>query len=189
MLASITLVPALFTLFGRKAFWPKVPKYGDVKEIKHGIWGPIAKFVVNKPGFSGGIVAIILVITALNVFNIEYEFDTVKKFPKDLPSRVGYEIVEARYDKGELAPSTLLIIGEEALTPDDSKAIIEKLQTENEIAAVRMMGQTEDAKALKLSVSLSLNPYSKEALNYMDDLREKTPDILEGSIHCWRSSL
>jgi putative drug exporter of the RND superfamily len=179
ILASITLVPALFTLFGRKAFWPKVPKYNDLKEIKHGVWGPIAKFVVNKPGISGGVVAVILVITALNVFNLEYEFDTVKKFPKDLPSRVGYEIVESRYDKGELAPSTLLIIGEESLTADDSKAIIEKLQTEDEIAAVRMMGQTEDAKALKLSVSLSLNPYSKEALNYIDDLREKTPNMLK----------
>ena len=31
IIASITLVPALFTLFGRKAFWPKVPKYGDRK--------------------------------------------------------------------------------------------------------------------------------------------------------------
>ncbi|WP_342430972.1 MMPL family transporter [Neobacillus sp. FSL H8-0543] len=179
ILASVTLVPALFTLFGRKAFWPKVPKYGEMKEIKHGIWGPIGKFVVNKPGISGGIVAIILVVTALNVFNLEYEFDTVKKFPKDLPSRVGYEIVEARYDKGELAPSTLLIISEDALNQEDSTTIIEKLQTEKEIAAVRIMGQTEDAKALKLSVSLSLNPYSKEALNYVDDLREKTPEMLK----------
>ena len=79
MLASITLVPALFTLFGRKAFWPKVPKYGIEKEVKHGIWGPIAKFVVNKPGLSGGIVGIFLVVTALNVFNLEYEFDPSQK--------------------------------------------------------------------------------------------------------------
>src|SRR5690606_7330705 len=67
ILASVTLVPALFTLFGRRAFWPKVPKYGQEKEIKHSVWGPIARFVVNKPVISGGIVAIFLVITALNV--------------------------------------------------------------------------------------------------------------------------
>ena len=119
MLASITLVPALFTLFGRRAFWPKVPKYGQEKEVKHGIWGPIAKFVVNKPGISGGIVGIFLFITALNVFNLDYEFDTVKKFPEDLPSRVGYEIVETRYDKGELAPTTLLIESDEAIAEED----------------------------------------------------------------------
>lgn len=109
MLASVTLVPALFTLFGRKAFWPKVPAYGENQEEKHRVWGPLAKFVVNRPWLTGGIVAIFMLITALNVFNLSYEFDTVKKFPKDLPSRIGYEIVESKYNKGELAPSTVLL--------------------------------------------------------------------------------
>jgi putative drug exporter of the RND superfamily len=179
MLASITLVPALFTLFGRKAFWPKVPKYGQEKEMKHGIWGPIAKFVVNKPGFSGGMVAIFLVVTALNVFNLDFQFDTVKKFPEDLPSRVGYEIVEARYDKGELAPTTLLIVSEEALTQEDTMALIEKWKGFKEIAAVRMTAQSEDSKALKLTVALSMNPYSIESIDFIEDLREKTPELLE----------
>ena len=50
-----------------------------------------------------------MIITSLNVFNLEYEFDTVKSFPEDLPSRVGYEIVESRFDKGELAPTSVLV--------------------------------------------------------------------------------
>lgn len=179
MLASITLVPALFTLFGRKAFWPKVPKYGHEKEVKHGIWGPIAKFVVNKPGISGGIVGIFLVITALNVFNLDFEFDTVKSFPEDLPSRVGYEIVETRYDKGELAPTTLLIESDEPLVEEDVTAITGKLQEYDEIASVRLTAQSEDAKATKLSVVLAMNPYSTEAMDMIQDLREDTPNLLK----------
>lgn len=179
MLASITLVPALFTLFGRKAFWPKVPKYGQEKEVKHGIWGPIAKFVVNKPGFSGGIVGIFLLITAFNMFNLDFEFDTVKKFPEDLPSRVGYEIVEARYDKGELAPTTLLIESDEAIDQKDVTAFTEKLQDYDDIASVRLTAQSEDAKALKLSVVLASNPYSPESMNFIKDLREDTPTLLK----------
>ncbi|WP_078427427.1 MMPL family transporter [Alkalihalobacterium alkalinitrilicum] len=179
MLASITLVPALFTLFGRKAFWPKIPKYGEEQEVKHGIWGPIARFVVNKPGFSGGIVAIFLLITALNVFNLDFEYDTVKKFPEDLPSRVGYEIVEARYDKGELAPTTMLIVSDKALTENNTSDIIKEWTAFDEVASVRMSAQTEDAKALKLSVALSINPYSNEAIQFMDQLREKSPVLLE----------
>ena len=169
MLASVTLVPALFTLFGRKAFWPKVPKFGEEKEVKHGIWGPIAKFVVNKPGISGGIVGIFLFITALNVFNLDFEFDSVKKFPEDLPSRVGYEIVETRYDKGELAPTTLLIESDEALAEEDVTAITGKLQEYNEIASVRLTAQSEDLKAIKLSVVLAMNPYSTEAMDLIQD--------------------
>jgi putative drug exporter of the RND superfamily len=179
MLASITLVPALFTLFGRKAFWPKVPKYGQEKEVKHGIWGPIAKFVVNKPGFSGGIVGIFLLITAFNMFNLDFEFDTVKKFPEDLPSRVGYEIVESRYDKGELAPTTLLIDSDKAIDQKDVTAFTEKLQEYDEIASVRLTAQSEDAKALKLSVVLATNPYSTESMNFIKDLREDTPNLLK----------
>ncbi len=179
MLASITLVPALFTLFGRKAFWPKVPKYGIEKEVKHGFWGAVAKFVVNKPGLSGGIVGIFLVVTALNVFNLEYEFDQVKKFPEDLPSRVGYEIVETRYNKGELGPSTLLIESDEAIEQEDLTTLIEKLQSYDEIASVRLTAQTEDSKAIKLSVVLAMDPYSAESMDVIDDLREDTPKLLK----------
>jgi putative drug exporter of the RND superfamily len=179
MLASVTLVPALFTLFGRKAFWPKVPKYGKETEVKHGVWGPIAKFVVNKPGLSGGIVGILLVLSALNVFNLDYEFDMVKSFPEDLPSRVGYEIVEQRYDKGELAPTTLLIESDNKLTEENVKEISETLNDEKEIASVRPAGLTENGEAAKFSIALDMNPYSIEAMDYIEKLRDDAPQLLD----------
>ncbi len=179
MLASITLVPALFALFGRKAFWPKVPKFGEQKETKHGIWGPIAKFVVNKPGISGGLVFLFLLVTALNVFKLDFEFDMVKSFPEDLPSRVGYEIVEEKFDKGELAPSTLLIVSDQELTQENQASLIKEFSQYDEIASVRPTGQTEDAKAMKLSISLSMNPYSPEAIDFLEKLRNDTPETLE----------
>ncbi|UOE53702.1 MMPL family transporter [Bacillus sp. CMF12] len=179
MLASITLVPALFTLFGRKAFWPKVPQYGTETEVKHKVWGPIARFVVNKPGLSGGIVGIFMLITALNIFNLDYEFDMVKKFPDDLPSRVGYEIVESRFDKGELAPSTLLIVSDQKLNETDASAITDKLQGFDEIASARLSALSEDGKAAKMSVAFSINPYSTEAITFMENLRDDTPALLK----------
>lgn len=188
MLASITLVPALFTLFGRKAFWPKVPKYGEEKKVKHGIWGPIATFVVNRPIISGGTVAVILLITSLNVFNLNYEFDTVKSFPEDLPSRVGYEIVEEKFDKGELAPTTLLLESDRALTKQQIFAIQDYLSTQEGVASVRFQGLTEDEKNVKYSVALSLNPYSIEAIELIDTMRKNSAQLLEdfqlsGEVH------
>lgn len=178
MLASITLVPALFTLFGRKAFWPKVPKFGEDQEVKHRVWGAIAKFVVNKPVISGGLVAVFLVVTALNVFNLDYEFDTVKKFPKDLPSRVGYEIVESKFNKGELAPSTILLESGEALNEDQIEQFRSKLESYEEIDSVRLAGISEDSKAVKLSTALSLNPYSTEAIDFVEQLQGESTSIL-----------
>jgi len=188
MLASVTLVPALFTLFGRKAFWPKVPKFGQEKEVKHGIWGPVAKFVVGKPLLTGGIVAIFMVVTALNVFNLSYEFDTVKKFPEDLPSRVGYEIVESRYDKGELAPTTALLESKNELTSEQIQQFQDRLKSRDEIASVRVNGTTEDGKAVKYNVALTMSPYSNEAVQFIEELREQSDEILQelslqGDVH------
>ncbi|MER1999232.1 MAG: MMPL family transporter, partial [Lysinibacillus sp.] len=188
MLASITLVPALFTIFGRKAFWPKVPKYGEAKEVKHGVWGPIAKFVVNRPGLSGGVVALLMIITSLNVFNLNYEFDTVKSFPEDLPSRVGYEIVEDKFDKGELAPTTVLIESDEALTDTQIADVQAAMEEQNGIASVRPQGLTDDNLAAKFSVALSMNPYSVEAIELMDTFRSDLDKVIEdvgisGDVH------
>lgn len=178
MIASITLIPALFTLFGRKAFWPKVPKYGQAKEVKHGIWGPVAKFVVNKPLLSGGLVAVLMIISALNVFNLDFEFDTVKSFPEDMPSRVGYEIVEQNFEKGEIAPSTLLVESEEPISEEAASALSEQLTAYDEVASARLSGQTEDGTAAKFSIALSLNPYTTEALDFVEQLRSDSPALL-----------
>ncbi|MFC6331036.1 MMPL family transporter [Paenibacillus septentrionalis] len=178
ILASITLVPALFALFGRKAFWPRVPKFGHDKEVKHGIWGAIAKFVVNKPMLCGSVVAVFMFITALNVFNLTYEFDTVKKFPKDLPSRVGYEIVESKYNKGELAPSSILVESNPAITDEQIEQIVMKLESYDEINSVRLSGITEDTKAVKLSAALTMNPYSTEAIDFMEQLQTQSDSLL-----------
>jgi len=184
MLASITLLPALFTLFGRKAFWPKVPKFGITKEDKHSFWGPVARFVVNKPGLAGGLVAILMAVAALNIFNLNYEFDMVKSFPKDLPSREGYEIVESRYNKGELAPTTVLVTSKDALNEQQIEAIRSSLQSAEHVASVRMSGVTDNSLALKLSMALDLNPYSVEAIDLIEELRNNSESLLkEASIN------
>lgn len=178
MLASVTLLPALFTLFGRKSFWPKVPKFGISKPEKHAFWGSIAKFVVNKPGVAGGVVALLMIVGAINVFSLNYEFDMVKSFPKDLPSREGYEIVESRYNKGELAPTSVLVTSREALAEQQIDGLRSKLESREHVASVRLAGVTEASDAVKFSMSLDLNPYSVEAIDMIDELRAGSDRLL-----------
>ena len=171
MIASVTLIPALFALFGRKAFWPKVPKYGETKDVKHGIWGPVAKFVVGKPGLVGGAVLLFLVVTAANVFNLDYEFNSVKSFPEDLPSRVGFEIVEEKFNKGDLAQTTVLVAGD-ALTQEHLQEIAAFFSENEQIGSARPSGLTDDGEYGKITVSLKDNPYSIEAIEFLEKFRE-----------------
>ncbi|MFS0656456.1 MMPL family transporter [Bacillus sp. 179-C3.3 HS] len=170
MLASVTLIPALFALFGRKAFWPKVPKYGVTNEVKHGIWGPMAKFIVGKPVVVGVAVLLFLIVTAANVFNLNYEFNSVKSFPKDLPSRVGFEIVEEKFNKGDLAQTTVLVTGED-LTQEHLQEISSSFSENEEIGSARPSGLTENGEYGKITVSLKMNPYSIEAIEFLEDFR------------------
>ncbi|NSL52852.1 MMPL family transporter [Calidifontibacillus erzurumensis] len=171
MIASVTLIPALFALFGRKAFWPKVPKYGETKEVKHGIWGPVAKFVVGKPFLAGGVVLLFLIVTALNIFNLNYEFNMVKGFPEDLPSRRGFEIVEEKFNKGDLAQTTVLVSGDQ-LTQEDLQEISAAFTENEHISSSRPSGLTENGKYGKITVSLRDNPYSIEAIEFLEKFRE-----------------
>ncbi|MDM5299990.1 MMPL family transporter [Bacillus pumilus] len=170
MMASVTLIPALFALFGRKAFWPKVPKYGETNEVKHGVWGPIAKFVVRKPSVVGGVVLLFLIVTAVNVFNLNYEFNSVKNFPKDLPSRVAFEIVEEKFNKGDLAQTTVLVTGQE-LTQEHLQEISSDFSENEKIGSARPSGLKEDGEHGKITVSLKVNPYSIEAIEFLEDFR------------------
>ncbi|MER2260929.1 MAG: MMPL family transporter [Psychrobacillus sp.] len=181
MIASVTLVPALFTLFGRKAFWPKVPKYGEQKEVKHGIWGPVAKFVVNKPFLTGGLVFVLMVITALNMFNLKFEFDTVKSFPEDLPSREGYEIVESNFDKGELAPTSILVESNSNLSDDQVEDLRVLLEEQEHVASVRLTNANEEQSLVKYSLAFDINPYSTEAMDQMSDMRTSGEDLLKAA--------
>lgn len=177
ILASVTLVPALFTLFGRKAFWPRVPKYGQAPSEQKGLWSKVARVVTNKPLISGGIVLVALVLSSLNIFNLEYEFDMVKSFPEELPSRVGYEIIEANYDKGQVAPLTLLVKSDDPLQAEFLSKLENTLESSDAIASFRSTETLEDETATRYSVSLSLNPYSIEAMDAVEELRQETASL------------
>ncbi|WP_139892257.1 MMPL family transporter [Bacillus sp. D386] len=179
MIASVTLVPALFTLFGRKSFWPKVPQVGESIQTKATFWSRTANFVTTKPLMAGGIVFAILLISALNIFNIKYEFDTVKGFPEDMQSREGYEIVEEKFDKGDLAPTTVLLKSEQSISKDQSEKLAKTLEEQNLVASIRQSGATEDGKALQYSLSFSESPYALESLDALESIRDKSDKLLK----------
>lgn len=181
MLASVTLVPALFTLFGRKSFWPKVPRVGDETVKQNSIWSKVGRMVVKKPGLSVAVVSIFLVLSASNLFNLEYEFDTMKSFPEDMPSRQGYEILEEKFEKGDLAPTTVLFEGEEEVTAEQQEKLQEELSNQPLVSNVRVNGKTEDNKVIQYSVTYAESPYAVETIDAMEEMINSGDQLLENS--------
>ena len=181
MLASITLVPALFTLFGRKSFWPKVPRVGDAAVNQNSLWSKAGRFVAKKPGLSVAVISVLLLIAASNMFNLKYEFDTMKSFPKDMPSRLGYEILEKKFEKGDLAPTTILLESPNPITAEQQKQLQTVLSDQPLVSSVRINGYTEDQKVMNYSVTFKGNPYSTSTINAMEKIINKSGDIIDDS--------
>lgn len=188
MIASVTLVPALFTLFGRKSFWPKIPKVGEESVKTNSFWSKIGRSVVKKPVVSTVAIGIILTVSALNMFNLKYEFDTMKSFPEDMPSRIGYEILVEKFEKGDLAPTTVLLEASEKVTMEQQNAIMKELQKQPLVSSVRPSGVTEDQKVVQFTLTYTESPYDSETMDALEKTRDHSQQIvkdagLEGELY------
>ncbi|WP_066056619.1 MMPL family transporter [Robertmurraya korlensis] len=188
MIASVTLVPALFTLFGRKSFWPKIPRVGEESVKGNSFWSKIGRSVVKKPVVSTVAIGIILMVSALNMFNLKYEFDTMKSFPEDMPSRIGYEILEEKFEKGDLAPTTVLLEASEQVTIEQQDAIMKELQKQPLVSSVRPSGVAEDQKVVQFTLTYTESPYDSETMDALDKTRDNSQKIvrdagLEGELY------
>ncbi len=188
MLASVTLVPALFTLFGRNSFWPKIPRVGEESVKANSFWSKIGRSVVKKPVVSTVAIGIILVVSALNMFNLKYEFDTMKSFPEDMPSRIGYEILQEKFEKGDLAPTTVLFEASEQVTMEQQDSIMKELAKQPLVSSVRPSGVTEDQKVVQFTLTYTESPYDSETMDALEKTRDNSQEIvkdagLEGELY------
>ncbi|TCT19345.1 RND superfamily putative drug exporter [Melghiribacillus thermohalophilus] len=179
MLASITFTPALFTLFGRKSFWPRIPRVGDEAAKKNSFWSRVGRFVVKKPGLSVTAIILLLLVSAGNMVNLQYEYDTIKSFPEDMPSRQGYEILGEKFAKGDLAPTTVLFEGEEALSPDQQENLRNALADQPLVSSVQINDVTDDGNVINYSLTFEENPYEIETIDTLEKIIADHDEILE----------
>ncbi|WP_066172836.1 MMPL family transporter [Bacillus marinisedimentorum] len=191
LVAGLTLIPALFALFGRRAFWPFVPKVGDEVIKTTSFWNRVAGFVGKRPVISSGVIAAMLLIFSLNMFNLDFSFNMIKSFPEDMGSRQGFELLEEKYSKGELAPTNVVIASEdgEAIDVEKVAALRNELAGHPGVAAVtpeeinpRMPTVVSGSgEAVKLQLKFENSPYDQESLDQLVELRNSKTEVLKAS--------
>ena len=181
MLASVTLIPALFAAFGRKAFWPKVPEVGEAKVRNNAIWSRIGHFVVKKPGVCVASIGIFLLLSASYLLNLNYEFDTMKSFPEDMPSRQGYEVLEQKFEEGDLAPTTVLLEAEEPVTQSGMETLQQILSEEPLVSHVRPGETAESGKVVTFQLTFDENPYALKTIDAMEKMIDDSERMLKES--------
>ena len=180
LIAGLTLLPALFALIGRRAFWPVIPKYGESQDDKASIWGKVANKVTKRPAMFMVPILLLLLIGAWNVTNMKESYDLIESFPEDLSSRIGYERLGESFTEGSLAPSTLLFVSKEKMGMEEMLVAIEKLEKLPGVDSITAQGNpsTEDGKSAKFSIIFKGNPYDKVALDAVKEVRANSEKIL-----------
>lgn len=183
LIAGLTLLPALFAVIGRKAFWPVIPKYGETTVEKKTIWGKVAAVVTKKPWQFMVPILLLLALCAWNMTNMKESYDLIASFPEDLSSRVGYERLGEDFSEGSLAPGTLFIVSENELGMEKLQKVIEQIEENPAIAQITTQGNplNENGNAAKFSITFEGNPYDEKAFDAVLKLREDSEQILKGA--------
>jgi putative drug exporter of the RND superfamily len=171
LIAGLTLMPALLALLGRRAFWPRVPKQGEATE--HKTWSRVAGWVASGPRRAALGVLAILVVLALGCLFYSPRFSFTEDFLKNMPSKQGYALLEQHFPKGALAPTTVLMTINGKVPPElIADGIPARLSSVPGVAAAFFTGGSPTSKWLSYQVILKGDPYSKEALQQVSQIRQ-----------------
>lgn len=201
LIAGLTLIPAIFALMGRKAFWPFIPKVEENPQTKEGFWAKASHIVTKHPAVIAVSIMVVLLIGAFNVTSMNFSFNLLKSFPDDMSSRQGFELLEENYPAGQLAPVTVVLHSNESIDVNedflehvnelnkslaDQKGItsVSPSITDEMIDGDADLPQSflaESGKSIKLQLILDGNPYETEALETLSALRDSEDQFLKDS--------
>lgn len=189
MAVSLTLIPALLSIFGRSSFYPFVPRTREMKEERAAKKGKAVPAEIKKEGFGlrlGGFMVkkpwliIVSTVLFLGIFaffasKIVYTYDTLSSFPKDMPSREGFKLISDHFNPGELAPVQVIV-----QTDGKNTAVKQELEKLSYVANVAEGKHGEkDANLVSFNVELKANPYSNEAMSHIPSLRQTAVTALQ----------
>ncbi len=201
LLAGLTLIPGIFAIMGRKAFWPFIPNVGENSRDKRGFWYKVSRLAVKRPGLSAGVLLIVLLVGVVNLTTMKFNFNLMNSFPEDISSRQGFEILADHYPPGQLAPVDVILQSDNEINLNEKfvynfNKLIAKIASQNGISSVSpkltegMMTGEEDlprnfmakeGRAFKFQVILDDNPYDKSALDTVGKLRDEANRFLKES--------
>jgi RND superfamily putative drug exporter len=127
LLAGLTLVPALMSLFGKYLFWPAWASRLHV-EGKFS-WARVGNWIVRRPLVFALPIIILLLVAYIGFAHFTQTNDIIKQMPATTPSVQGYKLMEEHFPVGELSPVYLLV-----QSPTGNITGPDSLQSINELA-------------------------------------------------------
>ena len=125
MLAALTLIPAVLTILGRRAFWPLQPRVAAGGEApadwRRSVYGRIGGVVLRRPRVTLATTSAALAILIAGLFAYQPTYDRLESLPDNTESVRSFELLRSGFPGGELARTRVFVSlapGEQALSED-----------------------------------------------------------------------
>jgi RND superfamily putative drug exporter len=102
------MLPPLLQLFGRRLFWPFIPRYGDRTAASTGVWHRIADWVTGHPGRVAASTVALLALLGLGLLGTPVGLSQVDQFRVRAESVTGYEVLAAHFPTGMTDPTVVI---------------------------------------------------------------------------------
>jgi len=201
MVAGLTLLPALLTIFGRTGFWPRRsmvqhdPDHATV--APRGLWRRFGDRVLQSPVQALLVTMVAFGAGALGLLAWKVDYSTTTFFKKSVESVEGFEVLGDALGEGLLAPTTLLIERDDgSVTQDDVARAQRAAGDASGVASVVPQGTSaqtgcvantddtdgcsRDDRMATLDVVLEGDPYTVDALDRVPDIRTSVEDLGPG---------
>ncbi|MBG92878.1 MAG: hypothetical protein CL792_02740 [Chloroflexi bacterium] len=126
ILASLTLIPAALTIFGRKVFWPLQPKLLTLessKQTTNNIYWHVGRYVLKRPRTILGICTITLCIMIGGMTFYQPNYDPLASLPSNTESVRSFELLRKGFPAGDLSPTRIYIQLNNENTISDEKTL------------------------------------------------------------------
>ncbi len=186
LIAGLTLLPALLTIFGRSGFWPRQhtvahdPDHPQV--VRQGVWRRVGDKVLERPFPALLVTALAFVAGAFGLLAWKVDYSTTSFFKKSVDSVEGFEVLGSAFPQGTLAPGTLLVTNEDGtVTQSEIAAAVQKLEGVEGVASATPTGLTsEDGRTASIDFVLEADPLKSSSLDLVPGIRDAVKDVAPG---------
>lgn len=165
---GLVALPAVLLLFGRRLFWPFVPRVGQPDPAESGAWARIGARVVAQPVRYLTVAVLIVAVLAAGLSTLKVGLTQNERF-RDVPEAVvGQERLAEGFPAGAAEPTVILT------SPDRVAEIIEQVEGVPGVADVRP--SRADGDTATVQVVLNADRGSDAARTTIKDLRSELGD-------------
>ena len=186
MLAGLTVLPALLTIFGRRGFWPRrsIVEYDpEHAERAHtGLWRRFGDKVLHRPGPALAVTAGVFLLGSLGLIAYKVDYSSTTFFKKSVESVEGFKVLSEDFPAGTLSPTTVLVEQQGgSVTDQDIALAAAKLKTVKGVAGVLPTDQrSTDGRIAVVDVILKGDPNDVSALDLVPKMRDSVADLKPG---------